>query len=393
MEPAIVQPVKTSQRTVIVDILRGWAILGVVIGNYTSFFDNGHPINHAPNIISTILTLTDRYFFAGKSWTLLSVLFGYGFAILMNNVAAKGKNPVLFFCNRMFWLFVLAFINSAFWFGDILKDYAFLGLILLLFHGRSAKLSFRVAIVLLLIAPFVSAYVAYAMPYDYKKSFYPLLSLYYSHNWVDIFKMNLKGTYLTEMINPQYAISVHIMMFACMLLGFTAQRIDFFNRLPEFKKQLKIAFWSFLAAAIILNIILITADNVQATFIKYIKLRNWSVLSTMLAILAGICWLYINGKLKHFFNGLQAMGKMTLTNYMTQGILATLIFLNVGLGIFNTQPYWFYILIAVLVFTIQIFISKWWLTRYNYGPMEWIWRQLSYGKRLPIKKQKAEVKN
>ena len=393
MEPAILQPVKTNQRTVIVDVLRGWAILGVVIGNYTDYADVGHPLTHTPNLVSTILTEINHYFFAAKSWTLLSVLFGYGFAILMNNVAAKGKNPVLFFCNRMFWLFVLAFINSAFWFGDILKDYAFLGLILLLFHGRSAKLSFRVAVVLLFIVPFVGAYVAQVMPYDYQKNFDPLLPLYYSHNWLDIFVMNLKGTYVTEMINPQYAIPVHITMFGCMLLGFAAQRIDFFNRLPEFKKQLKIAFWIFLSAAIIVNVVFLIADDMHAVFLKYIRIRNWAVLSTMLAILTAICWLYINGKLKSFFNGLQAMGKMTLTNYMSQGILAVFIFLNVGLGIFNTQPYWFYVLIAVLVFTIQIFISKWWLTHYNYGPMEWIWRQLSYGKQLPIKKQKEVGKD
>lgn len=390
MEPATIQPVKTDQRTVIVDILRGWAILGVVIGNYTDYADRGRAVTHAPNLVSTILTYTEQYFFAAKSWTLLSVLFGYGFAILMNNVAAKGKNPVLFFCNRMFWLFVLAFINSAFWLGDILKDYAFLGLILLLFHGRSAKLTFRLAIVLLLIVPFIGAYIAYAIPYDFQKSFDPLLPIYYSHNWIDVFVMNLKGTYLTEIINPPYAISVHIIMFSCMLLGFAAQRIDFFNRLPEFKKQLIRLFWISLAAAIILNVALTTAINMQAGFLKYAKLRSWPVLSTMLAILAGICWLYINGKLKYIFNALQAMGKMTLTNYMSQSVLGTLIFLNVGLGIFNTQPYWFYVLVAVLVFIIQVFISKWWLTYYNYGPVEWVWRQLSYGKRLPIKKQKGE---
>ncbi|MGY0036031.1 DUF418 domain-containing protein [Pedobacter sp. NJ-S-72] len=115
------------------------------------------------------------------------------------------------------------------------------------------------------------------------------------------------------------------------------------------------------------------------------------VLSTMICILCGICWLYVNGKMQRFFTGLQAMGKMTLTNYMMQSILATFIFLNVGLGIFNTMPYWFYIFIALLIFSIQIGFSKWWLIHYNYGPVEWIWRQLSYGKRLPIRKKDEAI--
>lgn len=312
-----IQPIKTSQRTVIVDILRGWAILGVVIGNYTDFSGLGKPVTIAPDKISTALGMFEQYFFAAKSWTLLSILFGYGFAVLMNNVSSKGKNPVLFFCGRMFWLFVLAFINSSFFLGDILKDYAFLGLVLLLFYKSSAKFSFRAGIILLLIVPFVSAYVA-TIPYDYGKQLAKILPIYYSHNWIDIFVMNLKGTYFTEMISPFYAISVHIIMFGCMLLGFAAQRIDFFNRLPEFKKQLKITFGVCLVFAIASNIGLAAAISSKAAFLKYFRPGFWAILSTMFAIASGICLLYISGKLKRFFAGLQAMGKMTLTNYIMQ---------------------------------------------------------------------------
>jgi uncharacterized protein len=176
------------------------------------------------------------------------------------------------------------------------------------------------------------------------------------------------------------------MMFACMLLGFAAQRIDFFNRLPEFKKQLKYTFWISLAAAILINVIIMVVISYKWPVFKYFKPRYWAIFSTMIMILSGICLLYLNNKLKAVFRGFQAMGKMTLTNYITQNIIAVFIFLNVGLGVFNTQQYWVYILIATIVFVIQIPLSLWWLSRYNYGPIEWVWRQLSYGKRLHIKK-------
>lgn len=393
MENSNIQPVKPKERTTIVDVLRGWALLGVVIGNYVDYFQVGRPVKHAPDKVSDVLALINQYFFAAKSWTLLSVLFGYGFAILMNNIAQKGKNPILFFSRRMFWLFVIAFINSAFWFGDILKDYAFLGLVLLLFYQSSAKTAFRTGIVLLLAAPFIGAYVALFHTYDHQKEMEKILPLFYSHNWIDIFVMNLKGTYSLEMINPQYAITVHIIMFACMLFGFTAQRLNIFERLTEFKRQLKTLFWVCLTFALLFNIAFKIPLVHGLAIWKFFKPGYWVVLSTMFSIMSGICLLYINGKLKSVFNGLQFMGKMTLTNYMVQNVIATLLFLNVGLGLFNTMPYWFYVLMAVVIFITQIFISKWWLIHFNYGPVEWIWRQLSYARRLPIKKVKAmEIK-
>ena len=93
-------PVEQSKRTAIVDILRGWAILGVVIGNYSGFPSIGLPHKTKNSILSEILSNFDQFFFSGKSWTLLTILFGYGFAILINNVAAKGKNPVIFFSHK-----------------------------------------------------------------------------------------------------------------------------------------------------------------------------------------------------------------------------------------------------------------------------------------------------
>ena len=90
--------------------------------------------------------------------------------------------------------------------------------------------------------------------------------------------------------------------------------------------------------------------------------------------------------MKTFFNYLQVMGKMTLTNYMVQNLIGLLVFSGFGLGILSTKPLWYYISLALGVYILQIIFSKWWLSKYNYGPIEWIWRQLSYRKRLPLKK-------
>jgi len=382
-----IQPIQEDKRTAIVDILRGWALLGVVIGNYVDFRYIGLESSILKKgIFSEIISYFNLYFFSAKSWTLLSILFGYGFAVLINNVADKGKNPVSFFCWRMFILFVFAFINSAFWLGDILKDYAFLGLLLLFFYRSSSRTILITCGILLLTVPFVNAYIhSIKQTLPYVQSTAKYLKLFYSDNWLDVFQFNLLGTYYQEMINLGYAVTVHVVMFALMLLGFYAQKINFFNRLPEFKKLLKRTVVTTLVLAIISGVLFEIAIKQKVGF-TYFHPVFWIIINTMVCILSSICLLYINGKLKTIFSYFRVSGKMTLTNYLMQNILATFLFSGIGFKIYNTLPYWFYFFLAVFVFIIQLFISKWWLSKYNYGPVEWLWRILSYRKMFPLKK-------
>lgn len=386
-------PVEQSKRTAIVDILRGWAILGVAIGNYSDFLHIGvEQKNNSSSLISDILFYFNRYFFAAKSWTLLTLLFGYGFAILINNVASKGKNPVTFFAWRMILLFILAFINSSFWLGDILKDYAFLGLVMLLFYKSSAKTLSIICAVLVFAIPFIMAYVNGFKIENVEITTNPeYLKLYYSGNWLDFFRFNLLASFYEQIIIPGYAITAHIVMFACMLFGFLLQKLDFFNRLHELKPLLKKTLWISLVTAIIIGVGFNLMILYKVAPLKIFHPLYGLVLSTMIFIATGIILLYINGKLKTVFSYFSAGGKMTLTNYIAQNILAAFIFSGIGFGIGNSMPYWFYFSLAVFVFIIQLFISKWWLSKYNYGPIEWLWRSASYREFVPFKKTHSQI--
>jgi len=106
----------------------------------------------------------------------------------------------------------------------------------------------------------------------------------------------------------------------------------------------------------------------------------------MVFMMAALCWLYVAGKLKRFFRSMQFIGKMTLTNYLVQNIIALFVFSGFGFGLMHKMPYAYYVLLALAVFVLQIYYSRWWLSKYNYGPVEWVWRELAYGKRLRIRK-------
>ncbi len=388
MEKTLNQPIQINQRLIIVDILRGWALFGVVLMNYYDFFTLGRNWEtFKPDTFTSTLMYIISIVFAAKSWTMLSLLFGYGFAVLMNNVKEKGHNPYGFFAGRMFWLLVLAFINSALFFGDILKDYAVLGLLMLFFYRSSAKTTFTISIVLLLVLPLIVSYVGGLKDSGWsemEKQF----PLYQSNNLFDVLLFGLKGTYFAQIISKPYLYTVHIVMFICFLWGFTLYKINFFADFTTKLHQVKKAFWICLGITIFFTVLFMIDSKMHWDFLKQYRMRYWLILATMLTIGSGLCWLFLSDKLKSFFASLAIFGKMTLTNYMTQNLIGLLVFSGFGLGYWNTKPIWFYLLLAIFVYIIQVYFSKWWLTKYNYGPIEWIWRQLSYGKKLPLKRLK-----
>ncbi|MBA2761294.1 MAG: DUF418 domain-containing protein [Segetibacter sp.] len=389
MQSTTFQPIQQSQRTAIIDILRGWALLGVVLMNYADAYYLGLDFKvFKPDTASGIIMGFANIVFAAKSWTMLSFLFGYGFAVLMQNISSKGMNPYKFFTRRMFWLFVLAIINSAFFFGDILKDYAIMGMLLLLFYRCSAKTAFYICISLLVIIPGVSAFVASLKMPGGMELLAPHFPLFQSHNPFKVLWFGLIGTYKYEILSPGYLITVHVVMFACFLLGLAAQKANFFSQLVENKKYIKRIFWSSLVFALIMFGLFITTQRFKWTWMNYYQPRYLFILSSMIFIGSAICWLYVAGKLKALFRSMQVIGKMTLTNYITQNILAVLLFSGFGLGLSFTHRihFGFYMLFALVIYVAQIYFSKWWLSKYHYGPIEWVWRQLSYGKRLPIRK-------
>lgn len=384
------QPIQASKRTAIVDMLRGWALLGVVLMNYTDLFYLDRDFkNFHPDALTDFLSTFGNIVFAAKSWTMLSMLFGYGFAVLIKNVSDKGINPVKFFTIRMFWLFALAFINCVFWFGDILKDYAFMGLIFLFFYKMKAKPAFIICMVLVVLLPVISPLVN-RIPSTSQDTFAGMFPFYHSKSLLDNIKFNLLGTYYAEMISPPYLYTVHVAMLVCFLLGLCAQRINFFERLDENKKLLTRIFWITLAASLFFIALRYTANHFKWTYYKYYSTSYYSIFSTMLFITSALCRLYVNGKLKAFFRSLESIGKMTLTNYMTQSVILFFVFNGVGFSVGSKLPFWFYWVLPLSIYIIQVYFSKWWLSKYNYGLVEWIWRQLSYGKRLPLKKATAE---
>lgn len=374
-------PILQNQRTPIIDILRGWALFSVVVMNYFTIYTwNNHSVKTESGLTLFIQNISEVVL-GSKGWTLLAVLFGFGFSVLLKKISDSGHPTSSFFIRRMLWLFVFAFINTLFFGGDILNDYAFMGLILLLFYRFNTKTLFILGIAILLLTPFLQSFLGrhhlLFAPKD-RDLFY---ELYDKNTFWDHIKANLVMRY-KWMLRLSYSIVLHLIQLGCFLIGAALHRSSFFSKINNNSNLLKKIFRISLSLSIALFFTQLLIENYEWTFNTYYNLFYPEVLCIMTLTTTGVIWLYNSGKAEQVFSALQVTGKMTLTHYIIQNIIAFILFIWI-------KPDWalhWYILTAILVFILQIFFSRWWLKKYNYGLLEWLWRSLSYRKIFPLKK-------
>ena len=370
-----------NKRLEIVDILRGWAILVVVICNFTGFAYDSNGKTQGNIMINKILQTLEEIFFSGKGWTLLFLLFGFGFGHYLKNDRKFSDFIIL---KRMFVLFLFAIINSLIYDGDILRDYAFLGLIFILIYRLSTKNLIYIAVIMFLLIPFITAYVN-KLDTSYVDTKIKILEhLRYSNLFLEVFEYNFWSSYYYEIINLGYSLTAHFVMFFCMIIGLILQKTNFFINLKNQYQNIKTIAISTFIFSILINLILFFSNKYKLQFLNYFSLYYWVVICTMLFTSSVICLLYLNKKCQTIFNSFSIIGKMSLSNYLFQNIIGLLIFQGIGLRLFHSMPYYFYFLLATLIYLIQVFVCKWWLKTYNYGPIEFIWRKLSNHQKTEI---------
>lgn len=221
-------PITQNQRTPVIDILRGWALLSVVVMNYSTIYGwNNHSVKTQADDLSFFLTTFTEIMLGSKGWTLLAVLFGFGFSALLRHTSLKTQPGYAFFIKRMLWLLVFAFINTLFFGGDILHDYALMGLILLLFYKCSTKTLFICGAAILLLTPLLQSYLGRQhllfAPKD-RDTFY---QLYNDNTVTDNIKANLFMRY-KWMLRLSYAVILHLVQLGCFLMGAALHRSNFF---------------------------------------------------------------------------------------------------------------------------------------------------------------------
>jgi len=401
-----------QDRAIILDVLRGIAILGILLNNIYGFSGYGFLDEKARQQFATFFIDDPLNFFQialveGKFYSLFSLLFGIGFSIILINNQEKGINPLKIFYRRLVILMLFGAVHLCFlWEGDILLLYALIGMLLPLFRrcSDSALLTWALIFALLPIGIDLVKLAVQWSPGDYLK---PIAETIDQRNGIPVddsaayylFKEGSGWQEWRHWMEPGYLYRYAYLLdsnripkvLAMFLIGFYAGRKKMHANLEQYRPLLQqLMFYGFLIG--------LPACFAMAYFEgdgKHIYTSAWGLLDTIfyslgviplsLAYTAAIClyWLKYQqaGKLKLF----APVGRMALTNYLMQTVIATLLFYGAGLGWGQQFGLVYLFFIALGIYILQVIYSNAWFRYFQYGPLEWIWRQLTYGKRLPMK--------
>ena len=393
----MIGPVLRQERIEAIDILRGVAILGILIVNMQLF---SLPEGSAGGGPAQLLI----YFFAQEKFkALFSFLFGLGLAVQMMRADARGAQLLPLYARRLGVLFLIGIAHFLLvWDGDILHDYALLAVVLLLFRRASPKTLLvgagaLLAIPILLyslttysaitgrVNPPVKQWIAYENGTEADGTIDDVSDTYARGSYADM--VALRASELPRDMSPDTDDAYVLALF---LLGLYAGRRRILHDVPAHLPLIRrVQRWG-LAIGIAGNVVFAVAGSFDPspTSVAENVGRLCLVVAApalMLFYAATIVLLTQREVWRRRLAPLAAVGRTALSNYLLQSLICTTIFYSYGLALFGKVSPSLGLLLTITIFLIQIPLSVWWLRRFQFGPIEWLWRSLTYWQRQPMR--------
>ncbi len=375
-DSALLRPVSPAERIQALDILRGFALFGVLLA-YT-VWNLGSPPEETYNSTERLLNQVLSVLVDTKFYTLFAFLFGLGFSIQLTRAVDRGISIVPVYCRRLLALFLIGLLHALLLRnGDILVPYAAMLFILLLFrHASNQVVAFGA--ILGLLFPYVARNIweLSGMPLPQRPDAEGLGYFAENYAWV-------KYWYSTAIFSWPSSLP---MFFFGLFMG----RRRFFKDIPAHRKVLTRALVGGLCLGVFIYLVretLFTSWPYSGPgFIRQLTFGLlWSAHAWCTAIFyaALLMLLALSSSWQRWLAPLAAVGRMALTNYLLQAII--IVPLCAGSGLFGRFTPTLGVILALAVWSIQVPASIWWLKRFRYGPFEWIWRSLTYGRIQPIR--------
>lgn len=380
----------SSPRLHVVDALRGFAIVSIMLLHNIEHFDFYFtPAGQPQWLIGLNQVIWDSLFFlfGGKSYAIFALLFGLTFFIQSDNQARKGNDFRARFAWRLVLLLVFGLINSAFYQGDILTIYAILGFALIPVAKLSNKTVFWIA-VLLMLQPYEWFNVFSGLQHPEMKMTDPASWAYFGKTSAYLPGKSIINTWVGNLTNGKMAVIYWsweagrvFQTISLFMLGMLAGRKKLFAASEDNNR-----FWlRTLILAAIAFVPLFILKNGLPTWLSSEAIRRplvtivstWSNLTFMLVLVSAFFIVYekFSGRVLNMFN---AFGKMSMTNYIMQSIVGTSIYYGFGLGLYQYTGATYCLLIGIALAVLQGLFSKWWMGNHRQGPLEGIWHKLTW---------------
>jgi len=408
--------VQPGERVQIIDSLRGFALLGILLVNMAIFI---HPIfafllppDPATPLLDRVASWLIHFVAEGKFYSLFSLLFGLGFAIQFSRAQERGWRIVPLYLRRLFALLLIGMAHAFLvWTGDILIFYAVLGLVLILFRKAQPKtLLIWIGVVLggylLLLALIVGllqlARLEPTMAVELEQNF-AAQEAYFRSETERAYQIYSEGSFAEITRHRVYeylsfvgfaAFGMVPGVFTMFLAGLYFGRRQLFNAVEENLAFFRKLAWWGLAIGLPANLLYATIMSGSAS---RLELSPAFLAATVAQIVGGpaLSLFYVAALTllsrrqtwRRWLDLLAPAGRMALTNYLLQSIICTFIFYGYGLGLFGQVGAAAGLALTLVIFATQVAWSNWWMQRYRYGPVEWLWRSLTYLRRQPMLRQ------
>lgn len=403
MTQNLAEPMALQSRLLNIDIIRGIALLGILLMNIQAFSMNFSAYSNPTSFgdlsgINFYVYYFSHIFADQKFMTIFSVLFGVGIVLMAENIERKGGSPGKIHYKRMFILAMFGLLHAyLLWFGDILFPYALAGMIAYTARKKSVKFLLITAFLSIGFCSLVMFLISFAIPMMEEADLQKMVAIWApTQEMIDKDILVNQASWLGQMEHRNFMASkmqTNVLFYlfrivGLMMIGMALFKLDFFGKRFS-NKGLVISAIITLA----LGLVLVITGN-QANFdsgwgldsmLSGIQPNYWGSLLmaySYMSLLVVFCRSSALIKLKSL---LANVGKMALTNYLSHTLICGFIFYGWGLGFYGSFDRSEMLLVVVGVWIFQLFFSSFWMARFQFGPFEWLWRSMTYGKRQPLK--------
>jgi uncharacterized protein len=394
-------PARPDERIDVIDALRGAALAGVLLANLGPLSLYELLTDEQKRALPTaafdrIATAVMHLFVDGKAITVFSLLFGVGFALQLDRKGTNeghGRERVRVFLRRIAILLAIGLVHAHFvWWGDILVWYAVVGALLVLVRHASDAMLLVLAVLFALVGPtLVFAQVrAWLAPPRQAEVYATAIVAFRDGGVADIVRQNAVLVDWSRRSNWALVGFVG----GRFLLGYWAGRRGLLKDPRAHKALLTRILWTSFALGSALSLLEAARDMVMArvpflaagagNLLLRMTLRG-TTLTLGIAYAAGFVLLFEQRHARRLLQQLAPFGRMALTNYLAQSVVGVAVFYGVGLDIGPRFGVAGWLVAWLVILAAQIAASHAWLARFRYGPMEWLWRSLTYGSAQPLR--------